>query len=103
MLDIAFDIGTREIVLKNNDFKLTDNPSVQNGGIIEASKGANPLQPMLGIGLLPGIIGGPVRRLTYEMNRWRAQVVADGATLAIWTPGPMIARNATVKTKISYL
>lgn len=103
MLDIVFDIGTREIVLKNNDFKLTDNPSVQNGGIIEASKGANPLQPTLGIGLLPGIIGGPSRRITYEMNRWRTQVIADGATLAKWTPGPMVGRNVTVKSEISYL
>lgn len=103
MLDIKFDIATREIVIKDNDFALTDNPSVQNGGIIEVSKGANPLQPMLGIGLLPGIIGGPVRRLTFEMNRWRSQVVNDGATLAVWIPGPMIGKNAKVETKISYL
>lgn len=84
MKDIAFDITTREIVMKNNDFALTKNPSQQNGAIVLMSKGANPLNPVLGIGLLPGIINAPSTALTYDMNRWKSQVINDGATLARW-------------------
>lgn len=103
MKDIWFDISTREIRMKNNDFSTTDNPSVQNGGIIECGKGINPEQPQLGVGILPGIQGGPVDRFVYEMNRWKAQCIEDGATLAYWNPAGIVGNRAKVKSFISYL
>jgi len=103
MKDIAFDIGTREIVMKNNDFATTANPSVQNGGIILMSKGANPRVPWKGIGLLPGIIEAASTVLTYDMNRWKAQVINDGATLAKWSAKVSSKGVADFKTDINYL
>lgn len=100
--DILFDIGTREIVMKNDDFATTDNPSVQNGGIIEAGKGFNPENPLLGIGLLKGLQGANAQRLTFDMNRWKSQCINDGATLARWT-GTMNFGKANVQSEISYI
>ena len=85
MDDILFDITTREIVLRNNDFDTTDNPSVQNGGILLYGRGMNPLLPMYGIGLIPEVIDGNTRDLVYELNRWQAMALLDGATLAKWS------------------
>lgn len=102
MQDLQFDIVTRELVMKNNDFVLTANPSVQNGGNLLYSRGANPLLPMFGIGLIPEIIEGNPKVLTYEMNRWKFQAIQDGATLAEWTATPS-ARNSTTLTDISYI
>lgn len=99
---LKFDPATREIVRKNNDFVLTDNPSAQNAGIILFSKGAFPLDPMLGIGLVPQVINGPAPAFTFEMNRWQAQVINDGATRARWS-NKFINNVADVDLKISYL
>lgn len=100
MIDIEFDIRTREIVFKDNDFKLTKNPSVQNGGIILYSSCANPLAPMVGIGILE-VIGGNMTKGTFEMNRWQAQALNDGATIASWSAKP-IKNDFEVLTKVSY-
>lgn len=102
MQDLKFDIVTRELVMKNNDFVLTPNPSIQNGGILCYSRGANPLRPTFGIGLIPEVIDGNPKVLTYELNRWKFQAIQDGATFAEWTADPS-ARNSDVDTKISYL
>lgn len=101
MNDIKFDVVTREIVMKNNDFDLTDNPSVQNGGIIMYSSCANPEKPMVGIGILE-IIGANGSKEAYEMNRWQAQVKADGATIASWQSKQNNQGSADIYTYISY-
>lgn len=85
MNDIAFDITTREIFMQKDDFLTTTNPSVQNGGILLYGRGMNPLLPMFGIGLIPEVIEGNTRDFTYELNRWQAMAILDGATLAKWT------------------
>lgn len=104
--DIAFDITTREIVMGGSgvtsDFKTTANPSVQNGGIALFSQGANILQVMFGIGLIPQVINGMQPNLAYELNRWQFMVVADGATLAKWSSKQQ-GGNAIPLTEISYL
>jgi len=100
MKDILFDITTREIVMKNNDFATTENPSVQNGGIILYSQCANPLVPMMGVGIL-NIINGNMTKAAYELNRWQAQAKTDGATIATWTAEP-IGGSANIHTDISY-
>jgi hypothetical protein len=102
MKDLQFDIITREIVMVNNDFATTKNPSIQNGGILLYSKGANPLLPLFGIGLIPEVIEGNAKVLTYEMNRWKFQAVQDGATLAQWSAIPG-ARNTNTEIDISYI
>lgn len=88
MRDILFSIITREIVMSNNDFAVTDNPSVQNGGILEYSLGAFPLTPMYGVGIVPQVIGGARRDLVFLLNRWQQQAYQDGATLAKWIIEP---------------
>lgn len=102
MNDLEFDIVTRELVMVKGDFATTTNPSVQNGGSILYSRGANPLAPMIGIGLIPEVIEGTPKVLTYELNRWQSMAYADGATLAQWTAIPS-PRNSDVLTDISYL
>lgn len=100
-MDIQFDITTREIVFKNNDFELTKNASVQNGGILLYSRGANPVSPMLGVGILD-IINGNMTRATFELNRWQAQAKNDGATIAAWTAEPLNG-SANILTEVSYV
>lgn len=101
-MDLQFDVVNRELIMKNNDFATTTNPSVQNGGILAYSRGANPLAPMFGIGLVPQVINGPAPNLAVELNRWVVQAFQDGATLCKWT-GQAVAREADVDLKISYL
>lgn len=99
---LQFDVTTREVVRKNRDFVLTDNPSDQNAGIILFSKGAFPLNPMLGIGLIPQVINGPTSVFTFQMNRWQAQIINDGATLARWS-NRFINNIAHTDLNVSYL
>jgi len=100
---IKFDPVTREVVRKNNDFVLTTNPSDQNAGIILFSKGAFPLTPMLGIGLVPQVINGPVPVFTFEMNRWQFQMINDGATFARWSNRFLANQIADINIQASYL
>lgn len=101
MLDLKFDIVTRELVMENNDFVATSNPSAQYGGVILKSRAAHIANPMLGIGI-EEVIGGNAFKLASEMNRWQQQVKADSATLAKWSDGAS-GYVADVKTFVSYL
>lgn len=102
MTDIEFDITTREIVLaEDDDFSVIENPSVQNGGIIQYSRCAFVNNPMLGIGM-EQIINSNDISAAYEMNRWQSQCKNDGATIAKWS-GTTNGNNLVVKTQISYL
>lgn len=88
MQDILFDIITREVVMfkeatPTEDMKLTSNPSVQNGGILLFSRCANVTNPIPGIGM-EQVMNGNSYNATFEMNRWKQQCLADGATLATW-------------------
>jgi hypothetical protein len=102
MYDIAFDITTREIIMKGNDFFTTINPSNQNGGNILYSRCANPLAPMTGIGILE-IIGANGSKAAFEMNRWQAQTLNDGATIAKWKSSPLPDNDIAIDIKQSYL
>jgi hypothetical protein len=87
----------------NSDFEMTNNPSVQNGGNLLYSEGANPLAPMFGVGLIPEVIGGPVPDFVVEMNRWVSQALLDGATLSRWSTKPVNGNNISMLTEVSYL
>ena len=101
MKDVLFDLENREIVIAGNDFETTENPSVQNGGIILYSSGANPLRPALGVGIIK-VVNGNVTNLAYEMNRWQTQLNEDGATIAKWSAEP-VNGDAAIHTEQSYL
>jgi len=103
MNDIGFDIEKREVILKDGDFFIADNPSVQNGGIILETKNAFVSNPTLGVGIL-GVMGAPVSQVSFEMNRWKSQCLNDGAKKASYK---IIATNndyseIKITTDISY-
>lgn len=102
MLDIAFDIVTREIVMENNDFATTTNPSTQNGGILLNSRCAFLGAPMFGIGL-EDTINANGTKLALEMNRWKAQATKDGATIVRWSSKEDENGTPNVSMNISYL
>lgn len=93
MLDFQFDFVNREIVLSegtHGDFVTTSNPSDQIAVAMAYSRGVNLRNPTVGIGIQEienagaGEPTGP-----YEMNRWKAQIAADGGR-GTWKqlPGP---------------
>ena len=87
MNDIFFDITTMELVIKDGDFVLNPNPSVQNGGLILYTKNAFLNTPLLGIGI------NSMRNLSKNDNlkslyTWQQQVIADGAESASATQTP---------------
>ena len=81
MKDLFWDVNTRDLVIENGDFKMTDNPSVQNATIMKESRCFSVNYPAWGIGLMESI-NSPVQVLVYEMNRWVDQVKKDGAQIA---------------------
>ena len=101
MLDVAFDIVTREIVMKDNDFATTDNPSIQNGGILLYSRCARLQFPMAGIGI-EYLMGADMTIAAFEMNRWQIMAKNDGATIARWSAVPFIDNQVAIQTEVSY-
>lgn len=101
MNDLLFDIVTRELVMADNDLVTTSNPSVQNGGILLFSRCAFINNPMIGVGM-EQTIGGSPANATFELNRWKQQAIADGATLATWNASYPNG-NLTFETNQSYL
>ena len=107
--DIQFDPVAREIVLtaplgsSSLDFVTTTNPSVQNGAILQYSRATNLVNPIFGIGM-EQIFGSDMTILAKEMNRWKAQAILDGATLAKWTSKILDGiNNFLVAIQIDYL
>lgn len=84
MLSLEYDIEEQDLVITNGGLTLTDNPSVQNGGIVLLFRSFNVDNLILGIGINQ-IRGGSVLQANYEMNRWRAQVVKDGGRASVTT------------------
>jgi hypothetical protein len=83
MTDISFNISTGEVDIEGSDFKLATDVSVQNGGIFEYYMGFSTLQPGSGVGLA-GLINKNIGNVTYLMNRWKQQVLTDGANVATY-------------------
>jgi hypothetical protein len=101
VFDIQFDIVTREIVMKDNDFTTTENPSVQNGGILLYSRCTNLGQPMAGIGM-EEVIGADMTKTAYELNRWQQMAKDDGATIAKWSAIQLPNNVVGFQTEVSY-
>jgi len=100
MTDILFDIKTREIIMFKpgtsvEDVVLTDNPSVQNGGILLFSRVANVTMPIGGIGM-EQVMNGSTYNAAFELNRWKAQAYKDGAKIASW-------KSSTVNNQLNFV
>ena len=104
MEDILFDIVTREIVITgqgdNSDFELTQNPSVQNGGIIMYGRGFNIYSPIYGIAVQE-FLNGNMTNAAVQLARWKQMVQADGGKgTYVSSPNP---REIDFKIDVDYL
>jgi hypothetical protein len=100
MYDIFFDISTRDIIYANGDFVTTTNASTQNGGIIEQSRCAILVNPMLGVALEDTINSHPQEVVT-EMTRWKQQCLNDGAKVANWS-NTITNNKVNIQVQVSY-
>lgn len=82
MKDLVYDIELQDWAFQDGDFVMTDNPSVQNGGIILLARAFNVDNLILGIGINQ-IRGGSVSQATFEMNRWKQQIYADSGRATV--------------------
>ena len=101
MYDIFFDVTNRDIVYANGDFTTTTNASTQNGGIIELSRCAIFVNPMLGVGLEHTMNNNP-SEAALQMNRWKQQATNDGATIATWTNTVNGDSSVNIQANVSY-
>lgn len=101
MYDILFDVTSRDITYSNGDFITTNNASTQNGGIIELSRCAIFVNPMLGVGLEHTMNNNPSEG-ALQMNRWKQQAINDGATLATWTNIVNADGTLNISANVSY-
>jgi hypothetical protein len=97
---LQFDPVKREIVIANDDFALTDNPSVQNGAVLLYGKGTNLLNPIIGVGIQSFMNSG-MPKVAFQMNRWQQMAKNDGATIAKWTASGT-GNTATIDQYVSY-
>ena len=81
MTDLLFDPVTRDLVIKDGDFVVTDNPSIQNGEVMKNAHAFSTRNPIYGIGL-ERVINSGLSTVNFEMNRWQAQCLQDKATKA---------------------
>ena len=102
MQDIEFNTITREIEFENGDFKLTENPSIQNGGIIKDSTCANIYFPTIGIGINENLINSPIEKVDYLMKLWQQQCRQDGATAADYKLTQNVS-DINIEIDVSYL
>ena len=102
MIDIAFDITTREIQFENGDFKLTENPSIQNGGIIKDGTCVNIYFPTIGVGINENLINSPIEKVDYLMKLWQQQCRQDGATAADYKLTQNVS-DINIEIDVSYL
>lgn len=82
MIDFVYDIDAQDLVVQTGGLITTDNPSVQNGGLILLARAFNSLNPILGINVNQ-VRGGSVLQANYEFNRWKSQVISDGGKAAV--------------------
>lgn len=104
MRDLNYNIETGEVVLKNGDFDIIANSSVQNGSIMLQGHGFNCFYPTYGVGL-NNFLGSSLSNVALKLNLWQQQCKNDGAKLAQWNNAidnnPY--SNAQFKTVISYV
>lgn len=102
MKDLAYDIETMELLIKNGDFVLNSNLSEQNGSLMLYTKNCNLYFPMAGVGIGQQTMNSGTTVLTSELNRWQSQVKNDGAKNANWTPLQDKGGNLIFETNCNY-
>ena len=102
MTDIYFDPIEQEIVFENGDFKLTDDPSIQNGMILKDAICANIYYPSLGVGVGVNLINSPIERTVNLMNIWAQQCKQDGASKADYKLS-QTGNNIDIEIDVNYL
>jgi hypothetical protein len=102
MTDLYFDPILREIIFENGDFKLTEDPSIQNGMILKDATCANIYYPSLGVGVGVNLINSPIERTVNLMNIWATQCKQDGATKAIYKLNQN-GNNIEIDIDVNYL
>lgn len=98
MSDLRFNIETMDLEIKNGDFVLETNPSVQNGGIILKAKNFNVLNITLGVGIA-GVLESSQDVAFSYLNKWKSQVYSDGGKFATWS----VDTTGKFNTKCSYI
>ncbi len=79
MKTIKFNISTREVTIESGRSVINTDASVQNAGIILESRASFSQNPLIGIGFSDEIAQGNQDKAIYELDRWKGQVLADGA------------------------
>lgn len=100
MKDLSYNIELQDWDFANGDFVVTDNPSVQNGGIILLTRAFNINNLILGIGINQ-IRGGSVAQANFEMNRWKQQINSDGGSAGVTTTKDQ-SGNAIFSWEVNY-
>jgi len=102
MTDLAYDIATMEITVKDRDFAFNSNVSEQNGALFLYTKNANVYFPMAGVGIGAQTINSGVTEMALQLNRWQAQVKQDGAKSAGWNTSKDADGNLIFETNCDY-
>ena len=84
MTDLLYNLDTMDISIKNGDFEINNDVSQQNAGLILQTEHDYLLNPLLGIGI-ENVINSNFNVLEFELNRWKTQVLNDGAIEASWS------------------
>jgi hypothetical protein len=101
MGDLLFDPVTRDLVIKDGDFVLTTDPSIQNGSIMRDAHCFSIQKPIFGIGL-ERVINSDLSVVNYEMNRWQQQCIQDGASQVNFK-AYMVDKQANVDISVKYV
>lgn len=86
-IDLLFNPILRDLPNGGGDAAIVETASqlsTQNGTILLEARVMNILKPVAGIGFNNQIIGGNVAGAAFQLNRWSAQCIQDGALLATW-------------------
>lgn len=102
MKDLAYNIETMELRLKDGDFDLESNLSEQNGALFLYTKNCNLYFPLAGVGIGQQTMNSSTQEMTYQLNRWQSQVKQDGAKNASWETGTDDDGNLTFETTCDY-
>jgi hypothetical protein len=102
MTDLAYNIETMELSIKDGDFVLSSNLSEQNGSLFLYTKNCNLYFPLAGVGIGQQTVNSGSTVLASELNRWQSQVKGDGAKNANWSQSEDEDGNLVFQTSCEY-
>lgn len=99
--DLKYDTELMDIVIENGDFKLNNSVSEQNGALILNTKNINIDFPIIGVGI-NDVLNSDLLTIKSYLNRWKSQVLQDGAISAEWEIVEIAPSVLTFKTTVAY-